>query len=133
MRFAYRSFHTATVVLVSLAIPAACMASDEHVVSIGELHRQIASAARSREANLSKTKALLSLPPVQSALRNASMDPAKVQNAIAGLSDDELARLASRADKVQADLTAGSLTNQQLTYIVIALATAVIILVLVKS
>ena len=49
------------------------------------------------------------------------------------LGDDDLARLAAQTDRVRADLEAGALTNQQLTYIVIALATAVIILVIVVA
>ena len=47
--------------------------------------------------------------------------------------DEELARLAARTDKVQRDMAAGALTNQQITYILIALGTAVLVLILVKS
>lgn len=118
---------------MSLAIPAACMASEDHVISIPELRQQIASSAQIRDANLEKTRALLSSPQVDKILRGAKMDPDKIQDGVAGLSDDELAHIASRADKIQADITAGALTNQELTYIVIALATAVIILVIVKA
>jgi len=49
------------------------------------------------------------------------------------LNDQELARLAARAEKANSDFAAGSLTNQELTYIVIALGTAVLILVIVAA
>jgi hypothetical protein len=50
------------------------------------------------------------------------------------LNDKELARLAAQAEKVQADVAAGALDNhQQISYIIIALATAVLILVIVVA
>jgi hypothetical protein len=42
-------------------------------------------------------------------------------------------RLVARTDKLQHDVAAGALSNQQITYILIALATAVIILVIVAA
>lgn len=45
------------------------------------------------------------------------------------LDGEELANLAARAEKPTEDLVGGALTNQQLTYIVIALAAAVIVLI----
>lgn len=124
---------TALVVLLSVVVPAALMASDEHVISIGELRQQMVSTAQMRASNLHKTEAFLSSPAVRGILRDAKVDPAKIQSAVAGLSDDELADLASRTGKIQKDITAGSLSNQELTYIVIALATAVIIIVILKA
>jgi len=54
-----------------------------------------------------------------------------VQKAVATLSPDELARLAARTNQIQRDFAAGSLTNEQLTYIVIAIGAAVIVLIAV--
>ncbi len=123
----------AIVLILSFVVPATTsLAAADHVVPIAELHRQIESAAQARQANLAKVDKFLSLDPVQNALRTARMDGSTIQKAVALLSDDELARLANRTDKVQADVTGGALTNQQLTYIIIALATAVIILVIVE-
>lgn len=109
------------------------LAAENHVVPIAELHRQIASASQARQANLAKAEQFFSLEPVQNALRTAGLDGAGVQKAVASLDDDELARLAERTSKVQADLAGGALTNQQLTYIIIALATAVIILIITEA
>jgi hypothetical protein len=44
------------------------------------------------------------------------------------LDDGELARLADRTRSIDNDLKAGALSNEHLTYIVIALATAVIVI-----
>ena len=44
----------------------------------------------------------------------------------------ELAKLAQQTRHVQNDFAAGVLTNQQITYILIALATAVIVLIAVR-
>jgi hypothetical protein len=66
-------------------------------------------------------------------LRTAGMDSRKVEQALALLGDAELAALAQKARTVDSDFEGGSLTNQQITYILIALATAVIILVLVAA
>ena len=70
--------------------------------------------------------------PALKALRSAKIDAKKVQDAIAQLSDAELARLAARTNVAQKDFAAGALNNQDLTYIIIALATAVVVIILVK-
>jgi hypothetical protein len=61
------------------------------------------------------------------------MDQSKVRQAVSFLSDEELARLAARATRIENDFAAGALNNQQITYILIALATAVVILVIVAA
>jgi hypothetical protein len=56
-----------------------------------------------------------------------------VEKAIPLLNDEELDRLASQCSQVESDISAGALSNQEITYIIIALATAVIILVIVVA
>ena len=53
--------------------------------------------------------------------------------AVAALDSETLQRLAERVSAVNADVSAGALSNQELTYIVIALATAVLILVILAA
>jgi len=48
-------------------------------------------------------------------------------------SPDVWARLAARTEKVRKDFAAGALTNQQITYIIIALATALIVVIIVVA
>ena len=110
-----------------------CLAAETHVVPIDELHRQAVSVTQTRQANLAAAHRFFSSAPVQNALRTVKMEDSQVLQAAALLSDEELARLAARTDKVQRDLAAGALSNQEITYIVIALATAVIVLIIVKA
>jgi hypothetical protein len=56
-----------------------------------------------------------------------------VEKAIPLLNDEELSRLASQCNQVERDISAGELNNQDITYILIALAAAVIVLVLVAA
>lgn len=115
-----------------LLLPAALRAGD-HVVPLSELRESMISASRARRANVSTVENFLSSKVAADALKRAGLDRNYVIKAAAMLSDDELARLSARADRSQQDLAAGALTNQELTYIVIALATAVIILVIVAA
>jgi hypothetical protein len=115
-----------------LAVPQSLRGQD-HVVSPADLQKEVRAAAEARQANLAKVERLFSAEPVKKALTTAKIDPAKVGKAVSILTDEELARVAAQADRMQADLAAGALTNQEITYILIALATAVVILVIVEA
>ena len=104
---------------------------DDHIVSSSAAHHAVASPAQARQQNLAQIKKLFASEPAQQAFKTIKLDPAKVSRAVSALSDEEVAGLARRAEQIQHDLAAGALTNQQITYILIALGTAVIILVLV--
>ena len=105
-------------------------ASQNHVVSPAELQQATTAVARTRQQNIANVQKFFSSEKAEKALKSAHLDPVQVKNAVPSLSNQELARLASRADKAQKDFAAGALTNQQITYILIALATAVIVLIL---
>lgn len=107
--------------------------AQDHVVSPADLQQAARSAAQVRQQNLSKVENFFSREPAQKALKNTKIDPAKLQQAVSSLSDDELARLASQTDKVQKDISAGALTNLQITYIIIALATALIVILIFEA
>ena len=68
---------------------------------------------------------------VQKTLGHQIVNASKVEKAIPLLNDEELSRLASQCRQVDSDISAGALSNQQITYILIALATAVIVIILV--
>ena len=120
--------------ILLLLLPAmATWAAETHVVPLTELHARTVSAGDARQSDLAKLDQFFSADPARQALQSVKVDGAQIHQAVALLSTGELARLASRTDKIQADLAAGALTNQQLTYIVIALATAVLVLIIVKA
>jgi uncharacterized protein YbcC (UPF0753/DUF2309 family) len=106
--------------------------AQEHVVSTADLQRELSKSAATRQANLAKVRNFLSSEPARKALKSAKIDEEKVEKAVPYLSDEELARLATRTDKAQRDMAAGALSNQDLTYIVIALATAVLVILIVE-
>lgn len=106
-------------------------AAENHVVSPSELQQATLSAARTRQQNVARVEEFLSSRRARKALKSAHLDPIQIKTAVPTLSNQELARLASRADKAQKDFAAGALTNQQITYILIALGAAVIVLIAV--
>ena len=116
-----------------LLVPAWSRAAEDHVVKSVELHNAIVAASEARQSDMAKIRALFSSNAGKKALNSLKIDSQKIETAVAFLNDEELARLAARAEKIQADFSAGALSNQELTYVVIALATAVIILVIVVA
>jgi hypothetical protein len=116
-----------------LLVPERGRAAEDHVVKSVEFHNAILAASETRQNDIARIRTLLSSDAGKKALNSVKIDSRKIENAVTLLNDEELARLAARADKIQADFAAGALSNQELTYIVIALATAVIILVIVAA
>ena len=116
--------------IFSLWIPQVA-AAQAAVVSPSELQQAITTAAKNRQKNYDDVQAFFSSSSVRNALKTGKVDYQRVQKAVATLSPDELARLAARTNQIQRDFAAGSLTNEQLTYIVIAIGAAVIVLIAV--
>jgi len=117
------------VVIVALLVPQVVAA--QAPVSPSELREAVAAAAATRQKNLDDVRSFFSSEPARAALKSGQVNYQKVEKAVATLSPEELARLALRTNQLQKDFAAGALTNQELTYIVIALGTAVLVLVLV--
>jgi hypothetical protein len=114
--------------LLALAVTPGQLAAEEHLVPRQELRNQMLTAQQTREGQLHDIGKLLSSSAVQESLRSGGLDAQQVRDAVALLDDGELTRLADRARGIDSDLKAGALTNEHLTYIVIALATAVIVI-----
>jgi hypothetical protein len=117
---------------ILLVIPASLFAQNAHVVSPSDLQQQAASASQSRARDAQKVRDFLGTPAAQKALRDARIDPVQVKNAVAGLTDAELAKLAARADKAQHDFAAGYLSTLDIALIVLGVALIIIIIVVVK-
>jgi hypothetical protein len=119
-------------VISALLIPALTVAQAP-VVSPSELRRALETAVGARQKNLDDVRSFFASDAARTALKTGKIDYQKVEKAVATLSADELARLAARTNLIQKDFAAGALTNQELTYIVIALATAVIVILIVAD
>ena len=124
----------AVILLSSFAvIPARVQAQDKHVVSVQELSRDAVRPVETRQANEASLRQLFSSPQAQQALKSASVDYSKVDQAVGQLSDEDLAKLAARSRQVQDNFAggrAGSLSDRDLLIIII-IAVLVIALVAV--
>jgi hypothetical protein len=103
----------------------------EHVVSPSEMRKAVVDASLVRQQNLDTLKEFFSSETAQQALKAAHTDPEQVKKAVASLSDAELAQLASRAQKAQADFAAGHLSDRDLIIILIVIAGLILIIVAV--
>jgi len=103
-----------------------------HVVSQADIHKELVNTAQTRQKNLEKTRRLFSSDETRKAMEAAQISPEKVDAAISMLSDDELARLASRADKLDQDFAAGRLDNRDLLFVILGIAALVLIIIAVR-
>jgi len=115
-----------------LTLCATSILAQTHVVSLSDIHKELVNAAQMRQRNLEKVKNLFSSDETRKALESSQISPEKVDAAISTLSDDELMRLASRADKLDQDFAAGRISNRDLLIIILGIAAIILIIVAVR-
>jgi hypothetical protein len=115
-----------------LTICATSILAQSHVVSQADIHKELVNAAQTRQQNLEKVRGLFSSDETRKAMEAAKINPEKVDTAISTLSDEELARLASRADKLDQDFAAGRISDRDILLIILGIAALVLIIVAVK-
>jgi hypothetical protein len=103
-----------------------------HVVSPSDLQQAAVQASTVRQRNVEQVRQFFSSEQASKALRSAHMNPEQVKNAVSTLDDAELAQLASRAQKTQADFAAGTLSDRDLIIILVAIAALILIIVAVR-
>ena len=116
--------------LTCLLVSAPTVSAQDHVVSTAELRQALQMASEKRHNDIKTVREFFGTDAVKKSLNVAHMDLQKIQTAVSVLNNDELSQLAGRVQAAQKEMVAGALTNQQLTYIVIALGAAVLVLVL---
>jgi len=121
----------ATLLVALFIVPTDALAQS-HVVSPADLQREAVAASQVRQHNLDSVQRLLSTPAAEKALKSAKMDTQQVKTAVSTLSDQELAQLAAKADKAQADFAAGNLSERDLILIILGIAVLVLIIVAVR-
>ena len=119
--------------LLLALFPAGAFAQAGHLVAPAELHQRALERSQQRQRDLESLHDFLSTETARKALSAAKVNGEQVLNAMRSIDDEDLANLAKKARQAQSDFAAGSLNNEQLTYIVIALGTAVLILVIVAA
>ena len=120
------------VVLATLFIVPTEALAQSHVVSPADLQNAAVASSQARQHNLDSVQNLLASPAAQKVMRSAQMDPQQVKTAVSSLNDQELAQLAARADKAQADFSAGNLSERDLILIILGIAVLVLIIVAVR-
>jgi hypothetical protein len=105
--------------------------AEEHVVSQQELRKDVLTSAKARRANQKKLEGFLKTPAAREAMRQTGVDYKTVEKGVRTLSDAELAQLAARTAKAQADFSAGLLGFAEL--LLIAIAVIVIIVVVAAA
>jgi c-di-GMP-related signal transduction protein len=121
-----------TALVTIFATPQSLIAqSSEHLVSPTELQKAVVDASEKRQQNLDALDQFFSSEKAQRALESAHQNPEQVKKAVASLSDDELAQLASRANKAQTDFSAGRMDDHDLLIVLVCIAALVLIIVAV--
>ena len=120
------------VLVLSFFLPQALLAQGQSV-TVSELRDAVKQSASVKQKNLEQVRAFFADPKVKKILAGARIDSERVQKAVAALDADEIAKLASRTAQIQSDFAAGALSNQELTYVVIAIAAAVLVLIVVVA
>ena len=115
-----------------LTVCATAIMAQSHVVSQTDIHKELVNAAQTRQQNLDKVKSLFSSDETRKAMEAARISPEKVDAAVSTLSDDELARLAARANKADKDFAAGRLNDRDLLIILVGIAALILIIVAVR-
>src|SRR5262245_5100543 len=118
--------------LISIFVLPSSVLAQSHVVSQGDIHKELINATQTRQKNLQKVERLFASDETLKAMESAQMSPEKVNSAISTLSDAELARLAARADKLDQDFAAGRLSDRDLIFIILGFAALILIIVAVR-
>ena len=122
---------TACLLIAVFGVPQTLVAQT-HIVSPEELQKAAVKATQARQQNIQTIQQFFSSPHAEQALKSAHMDPQQVKQAVSSLSDQDLAQLASRASRAQADLVAGHMSDRDLIIILIAIAALILIIVAVR-
>jgi hypothetical protein len=122
---------TACVLVVIFAVPQSLLAQ-AHVVSPADLQRELVNSRQVREKNLASLQTLLASPAATAAMNSLHVRAEKANAAVASLSDAELARLAARVNRANADFAAGNITDHDLLIILVAILALILIIVAVR-
>jgi hypothetical protein len=122
---------TACTLAVVFAIPQDALAQS-HVVSLAELQSATIASTQARQRNIEAIRQFVSSPVAEKALKSAHIDAQQVKDAVSRLNDQELAQLAARSSKAQADFAAGTLSDRDLIIILVAIAALILIIVAVR-
>jgi len=114
-----------------MVFPQGAIAQD-HVVSSADVKKDLQASSAQRQEQLAKVESLLGSNSAQKAMADAHINYQQVQTAVRSLSNEDLARVAAKADQTQKDFAAGDLSDRDLILIILAIAVLVLIIVAVR-
>ena len=117
-------------VLVTFFAFSRSLMAQSHIVSPTDLQTELVINSQARQHNRDTVRQFLCSPKAQKAFASAHINAEQVQAAVSSLSDQEVARLATRVNKAQADFAAGKLTDRNVILIglgIIALTLIVVV------
>jgi hypothetical protein len=106
--------------------------ADKHVVSLGELNKDSAGPSEARRTNEAEIRQLFATVDGQKALKSANVDYAKIDRAVSSMSDEDVARISTRARELNQDFAGGNLTDHDLLVILIVVLIVVILIVVLR-
>ena len=119
-------------VLIGMSLVSSALAQD-HIVGESVLRDSIRETALERKAQMRRVEEFFSSPEVTGVLERYSfLGLERITEGVSQLSEQELATLTQQIEELDEEVRAGALSNEHLTYIVIALAAAVIVLIAVN-
>lgn len=121
-----------TCILITIFTVPPSLLAQTHVVSPADLQKEVLAATQARQRNLETVRQFLSSPRAERALKSAQVDAVRVKTGVSTLSDQEVAKLASRANQAQADFAAGDLSDRDLILIILGIAALILIIVAVR-
>lgn len=120
-----------SVLSLAVVFPQSLFAQD-HVVSPAQLQKDVQDATATRERNVAQLDDLFSSEQGQKALQTARISYQQVQKAVRSLSDEDVARFATRAQNARNDFAAGNITTTDLLWIVLGVLVVIVIIVAVR-
>ena len=123
---------TTAAVAAAFTLPTSLPAqTGDHLVTPSELQQSAVAASEARQKNIDILRKALSSPQAEKAFKEAHADPEEVKKAVSSLNDQELAQLASRAEKAQKEFAAGGISDMQLVLILLAIILLILLIALV--
>lgn len=106
--------------------------AQDHVVSPSEIQKDAVAATHERQQNVQTVTQFLSSPQAKQTLQSAHLSSTQVKTAVSNMSDEEVAQLASRVDKAQAEFAAGRMDDRDLILILLGIVILILIIVAVR-
>ena len=104
----------------------------DHVVSPVELQQAVQDHAAARQNQIHTIRQFLSAEPAKGILQEMKVDPQKVVERVAFLSDEELSRLAVQTQQAQSKFAAGYHMDDLVTVLLVILVVVAVIVIVTQ-